>query len=123
MTTERESFEGWAVLELMGHRKLGGYLREQEIAGAGFLRIDIPGVPGEHGAPDVPGATQFYAPSAVYGITPTTEEVARGLGRRYFPEPVQRWELPPPRRETIVADVSPDPYDVYDDEDLEDDGE
>src|SRR5262245_4954119 len=37
-----ERFEGWAVLELMGHRRLGGYLREVSIAGAGMLRIDIP---------------------------------------------------------------------------------
>jgi hypothetical protein len=41
MNTE-EKFEGWAILELMGHRRLGGYVRETQIAGAGMLRIDIP---------------------------------------------------------------------------------
>jgi hypothetical protein len=36
-------FEGWAFLELMGHRRLGGYVSEATVAGAGFLRIDVPG--------------------------------------------------------------------------------
>ena len=43
MTEERKAFEGWAILELMGHRRLGGLVTEQEIAGAAFLRIDVPG--------------------------------------------------------------------------------
>ena len=91
--TAKEAFEGWCVLELMGHRNLGGYVKEQEIAGHGFLRIDIPGPDG------TPVATQFYSPSAVYAITPTTEEMARAVATRYQPEPVQRWELPAPREE------------------------
>jgi len=37
-----EKFEGWCVLELMGHRRLAGYVSEQEIAGADMLRIDVP---------------------------------------------------------------------------------
>ena len=91
--TTKETFEGHCILELMGHRKLGGYVKEQEIAGHGFLRIDIPGPDG------AAIATQFYSPSAVYAITPTTEEMARAVATRYQPEPVQRWELPPPREE------------------------
>jgi hypothetical protein len=83
-----EKFEGWCVLELMGHRRLAGYVTEQEIAGAGMLRIDVPGEDG-------PVATQFYSPSSVYCITPTTEEIARAVAKRNQPAPVQRWELPP----------------------------
>lgn len=37
-----ENFEGWAILELMGHRRLAGYLREQQVGGAAFVRIDVP---------------------------------------------------------------------------------
>ena len=32
MSEEKASFEGWCVLELMGHRKLAGYVREQAVA-------------------------------------------------------------------------------------------
>jgi hypothetical protein len=41
MSTDAKEL-GWCILELMGHRKMGGYVREQEVAGAGFLRIDVP---------------------------------------------------------------------------------
>jgi hypothetical protein len=90
-----ERFEGWVILELMGHRRLGGYVREQELAGAAFLRLDIPAVDGQ------PAATQFYGASAVYCITPTTEEVATLCGRRNRPQPVHRWELPSARTEDL----------------------
>jgi hypothetical protein len=84
----------------MGHRRLGGYLREQEIAGHSFLRIDIPGPSGD--------TTQFYQPAAVYGITPTTEAIARGLAQSQQPEPVHRWELPPARAEAEEYDTDHD---------------
>lgn len=88
-------FEGWAILELMGHRRLAGYVREQNVAGAGFIRIDVPG----DGA-DV--ATQLYAPGALYCLTPTTEDIARRFARSCQPEPVTRWELPPARSEREI---------------------
>ena len=84
---EKPPFEGWAILELMGHRRLGGYVSEATVAGAGFLRIDVPGEDG-------PTATQFYSPSSVYCLTPVTEDMARVVAARNQPEPVQRWELP-----------------------------
>lgn len=96
MSTEQaDTFEGWAILELMGHRRLAGYVKQVDLAGAGFLRLDVPGdmlaghVDGAWG-----GATQFYPPSSVYCLTPTTEDVARRLAARARPEPVSRWELP-----------------------------
>ena len=86
---EDSKFESWAVLELMGHRKLAGFVQETQIAGAGMLRLDVPG--------DAPGkfkATQFYSPSSVYALTPTTEEVCRAFAKRAEPAPISRWELP-----------------------------
>jgi hypothetical protein len=110
------AFEGWCILELMGHRRLGGYVTEAVIAGAGLIRIDVPGLrPGET------AATQFYSPSALYCITPTTEAIARALAAKAQPEPVQRWELPasPARDIQTVA-----PNDQFEDEeDQDDDGE
>lgn len=84
--TEAPAFETWAIVELMGHRRLAGRLTEQEIAGSGFLRLDIP---------SDPPATQFYRPAAVYAITPTTEETARRVATLSRPAPVQAWELAP----------------------------
>lgn len=84
--SEREQFEGWAILELMGHRKLAGYVSEQTVGGAAFLRIDVPGAGGEK-------TTQLYAPAAIYCITPTTEEIVRQVAPKYRPAPVSQWEL------------------------------
>lgn len=120
--TDRTPFEGWAILELMGHRRLAGYVRETELAGTGMLRLDVPThavavctcgstdpdsishvdhqhdcmlFQDENAAPPDAQATQFYSPSSVYCLTPTTETVARALAAKSRPAPVQRWELPP----------------------------
>jgi len=87
MTESTDKYEGWAILELMGCRRLIGYLTEQEIAGRAFLRIDVL---------TEPPATQFYGAEAVYCITPATEETARAAAKLNRVAPVQRWELPAP---------------------------
>jgi hypothetical protein len=89
-----EQFEGWAILELMGHRRLAGYVQEIELAGAAFLRLDVPG------GDEEPDATQFYSPGAVYCLTPCAEELARELARNARPRPVNEWDLP--RRPELV---------------------
>ena len=88
-----EEFEGWAILELMGHRKLAGYVRPATIAGAGVIRIDVP-KPLDQPQDEPILATQFYSPAALYCLTPVTEMMARNLSKMYQPEPVSRWELP-----------------------------
>lgn len=87
--SQPQSFGEWAICELLGHRTRAGYLTEQQIAGQGFLRLDIPG-------PDGCKATQIYSPSAVYCITPVTEEIARKVAAGCDPAPVTRWELEAP---------------------------
>jgi hypothetical protein len=77
MAETETSIDGWAILELMGHRRLGGRVSEATIAGGDFIRIDVPH-PNESG---VFTAAQFYSPAAVYAITPTTEEVACAIAR------------------------------------------
>lgn len=101
MSNQDETFEGWCIVELLGHRRLGGYVREQEIAGKGFIRIDLPATE-EHD-----GATQYVNPDSLYALTPTTEAIARRIAED-APMPVTRWELraiesPPaaPRYEAI----------------------
>ena len=115
MMEEEKEFEGYAILELMGHRKLAGYVKWTQ---GPLLRIDVPGeiheVPCQKCGKNfawhddalrptaslehsfVPGwfATQFYGPAAIYCITPTTEDLARRVAKGCRPEPVSRWELP-----------------------------
>jgi hypothetical protein len=102
---QEQEFEGWALLELMGHRKLAGHVKPATIAGAGVIRIDVPGADGNV-------ATQFYSPASLYCLTPIGEELARKLAQRYAPEPVTRWDLPP----AIEARANGDEGDFDDDE-------
>ena len=81
-------YEGWAVVELMGHRQRPGYVREVEMAGAKMLRIDIPTAGGD--------VTEFYGAAAIYSIRPTAEEIIR--------DQVDRWNDPRPIRPVEYRD-------------------
>lgn len=72
------TFEGWAVLELMGHRQRAGYVKDVEMFGGKLLRIDIP--VGE-------GVTEFYGCSSIYALRPCTEEIAKEHVKRSYDDP------------------------------------
>jgi hypothetical protein len=110
--TDSQPFGEWCVVELLGHRRLAGYVQEVQLAGTGFLRLDIPP------AGDDPGRTQFIAPGSVYALHPVGEETARRAAGAWRPAPVQRWELPatPPSREDI-ADLDDELNDEGEDDD------
>ena len=91
----------------MGHRRLAGRVTETTIAGAGFLRIDVPGENGQA------IATQFFAPTSVYALTPTTEQMARDVAQRAKVAPVQEWELP--SRRALSAGDPPEETEADDD--------
>lgn len=84
-----ETYEGWAVVELMGHRRLAGRVRQVEQFGTVMLRLDVPGGDGET------RATQFYAGGALYCVTPCDEQTAKRVAAACEdPAPVKSWELP-----------------------------
>lgn len=104
-----ESFEGWVIAELMGHRKLAGRMSQANVAGAPMMRLDV-----FVGDADKPIATQFYGSGAFYCITPCDEQIARRFAQRHQPEPVTRWELPQlpaPTATTIREHCDEDLYD------------
>lgn len=80
-------FGSWAVVELMGHVKLAGYVTEEERFGVKMGRIDVPGADGQT------IVTQYFSGASVYRITPVTEEVARAVAAGNQPQPVTRWDL------------------------------
>lgn len=104
-----EKFEGWAILELMGHRTRHGYLREVEIAGGKMFRIDIP-------VTDTENVTEYYGCSAVYSMRPAHERLVRDQMRDYGddPRPVAPLDYRP--REQLPAPEPPPPDFDPDDE-------
>lgn len=107
-------FDQWAIVELLGHRRLAGRLREVQIAGHGFLRLDIPA------AGDDPARTQYVAPGSVYAIHPCDEAMAQAAAEQWRATPIQRWEL---QALLPAAPASDDPWgrDLPDDEDEDED--
>ena len=95
----------WMIVELLGHRRLAGHVREVTIAGHGFLRLDIPP------AGDDPGRTQFIAPGSVYALHPVDEATATAAAAEWRPEPVSRWELRQPTTITAAQILDPE-YDL-----------
>lgn len=89
MSNELKGFEAtWAIVEIMGHRKIAGKVSETVVGGTSIMRVDVPMPDGQS------STTQFYGWQSLYCLTPVVEEVARAYSLRNQPQPVQPWELP-----------------------------
>lgn len=67
---ENETFDSFAIVELMGHQRISGRVSEQAIGGTSFIRVDVPEVD------ELPGFTKIFSGGAIYAITPCDEETA-----------------------------------------------
>ena len=94
-----EPFAGWAVVELMGHRRLIGFASDVEIAGGKLLRVDVPENNGQ------PAYSQFYGAGAIYCLSPVSEEAARAMLTRANTKPWYAYEIPTalPKPEAVDA--------------------
>lgn len=111
-----EGFGIWAILELMGHVKVSGYVTEEELFGSKLGRIDVPA------DDERETVTQYFGGQSVYRLTPVSEDVARAFARRSRPQPVQVYELalPEPRPSAGYPDHDDpdiDDFNEHDDED------
>lgn len=116
--TDQNTYEGHAIVELMGHNTLAGYISEQTIAGVAMLRVDVPAVG------DVPAYTKFVSGSAIYGITPTSQQVAERAAQRLQVRPVSQFLLlPAPSPRPSLIDSTGDAGDEDEDDDEYQDSE
>jgi hypothetical protein len=98
MSTETQaSFEGWAIVEMMGHRREIGYVTTEHYGAASLFRVDSPEFPerefeltrpqyiGHQMAPigskvqrpAIPAKSCLVGPGSIYALNPCTEETAR----------------------------------------------
>lgn len=92
-----DGFGQWAVVELLGHVKVAGYVTEEEHFGSKLGRIDVPG--------EEQTITQYFGGNTLYRLTPVTEEVARAFAARSSPRPVHVYELLPPEPRPTAFDL------------------
>lgn len=86
MSEDENTFESWAIVELLGHVKIAGQVSEEEHFGGKIGRIDIPVGEDKY-------VTQYFGHSSIYRITPCTEEMARTVSKFNMPKPVHHFEL------------------------------
>ena len=117
MTEQSESYEGWAIVEAMGHQQVAGKVSEAIQYGTPMLRVDVYVTKTHEGAgmvaagieePDVEDkvrvATQYYGGASIYRLTPCDEATAlaamdRAVNSYTVPEVVRaavERALPPP---------------------------
>lgn len=84
-----ETFDCYAIVDVMGHQRYIGRVTEQVIAGQGFVRVDIPKTD------KVQAWTKLIGTSSIYAITPVSEEIAKAMANRSQAEPVLAYELTP----------------------------
>lgn len=87
--SEERKWEGWMIVELLGHRRLAGMVTEEIIAGKGMLRLDLPAKNGDF-------VTQYINPDSVYALTPCEEKIARAFSITSNPMEPYRWQLSNP---------------------------
>lgn len=113
MTKDIETFNEWAIVDVMGHQRYVGHVTEQVIAGQGFVRVDVP-------ENDQQVAwSKLIGTGSIYAITPVSEQIARELSKKNQAVPVYAYELPPRLTDRVVAsqvsddDDDDDYYDEY----------
>lgn len=113
---KQAKFEGWAVIELMGHQQEVGYVTTEAYGQAVLFRVDVPEQPGQeqfvldkptfvegewtHAGATVrregrPARSRLVAPGAIYALNPCTETAARRALERLIDRPLILIEAPP----------------------------
>lgn len=123
---EETKVDFWGIVEVMGRRTFAGRITEQTIAGAKFVRVDVPELRHADNSVRQEPFTKFLSAGAIYGITPATEQLARVAAYQTADKPVDLYDLPTrpalPERSTRHdepqwVDVDPTPREVIEDDD------
>jgi hypothetical protein len=81
--SEPETFDCWAVVEVMGHQRYAGHVTEQAVGGCAFVRVDVPAVG------DRLAFTKLLGQASIFAITPCSEEVARAAAADCYGKPIE----------------------------------
>jgi hypothetical protein len=91
MAIETETTEQFAVVEMMGHRKIAGAIKQSELAPGALIRVDVFGSNGEI------ERTEHVGSSAIYDITICSEQTAKAVAIANNPQPSFAYDVMKPR--------------------------
>lgn len=75
------------VVELFGHQKIAGYVSEHNVAGAPFIRVDVPETD------TAPAFSRMFHPNAVYCFNPCDDETMIAMVDRLEVRPIEPFEI------------------------------
>lgn len=113
---QQAKFDGWAIVDVLGHQRYVGYVTTKAYGQAVLFRIDVPALearervtkqPGyidghgytpagttvQEGAVD--GYSKLIGAGSIYAITPCTKEVALKAVEEFQHRPLMNVQIPP----------------------------
>lgn len=93
MNETPQSFESWAIVEVMGHKKYAGLVTEQVIGGQSFVRVDVPAIHDDNPDERREKFCKLFGSGSIYCITPVSEDVARAMVLQLAERPIPIFEL------------------------------
>jgi hypothetical protein len=94
---EEPKQEQFAVVEMMGHRKIAGAIKQSELAPGALIRVDVFGAHGEI------ERTEHVGSSAIYDITICSEQTAKAAAIAHSPTPSFAYDILRERPERQLA--------------------
>ncbi len=133
---QQASFEGWAIVEMMGHRREIGYVTTEHYGAASLFRVDSPefpereyeltrsewlttnaGVSREAPAgskvrrPGIPAKSCLVGSGSIYALNPCTEETARKAIEQGIHRPLILLSVPEHAQLKAAEDIDTDDID------------
>lgn len=129
MEEKQAAFEGWAIVEMLGHRREIGYVTTEHYGGAARFRVDVPELVERDRAldrpeylhtnigykalprgtvvrrPAVPARSVLVGVQSIYALNPCTEEVAREAIESGINRPLILLSMPPVAQISAAKDI------------------
>lgn len=134
MSEQQETFEGFAIVQIMGHSKEAGYCKTFYFGNTAMLRIDVPELPereiilprpewdakgnmipkGAKVRKDaVQGRTPLLGMQSIFRLDPCTKEVAMAALEAMTPRPIKLLEMPAGMAPPLLEGHSGDTFGQY----------
>jgi hypothetical protein len=92
----------WAIVEVMGHSQYAGRVSEYAGLGVPLVRVEVPAVEGQ------PAFEKLLGASAIFRVTPCTEEAARAAAESLRVRPLNMVALPAREPAQLPLDYDPE---------------
>lgn len=98
----------YAVVEMLGHRKIIGVIEKSDYSPGNLIRVDVLNAEGEI------DRTEHIGTGSIYCLTEVSEEAAKLSAKSNFSKPSIAWDIPQSRQ---LPEYGEGDYDEYEGDD------